>query len=63
MSRKTMRRVRLAFQVICILSFALLLGTAGASDCGQIGMRQVVAQVCIGLLMFVGGAWIGGLRA
>ncbi len=61
MSRKTVRRIQRVFQVVCILGFVLLLGTAGASDCGQIGMRQIMLQGCIGLLVFTGGAWLGGL--
>lgn len=61
MSRKTVRRIQRVFQVVCILGFVLLLGTAGASDCDQIGMRQIMLQGCIGLLMFAGGAWLGGL--
>ena len=61
MSRKTVRRIQRVFRVICILGFVLLFGTAGASDCDQIGIRQLVVQSCIGLLMFIGGAWLGGM--
>ena len=61
MSRRTVWRVQRIFRVIAILGFLLIYGTAGASDCGQIDIPQIVAQSCVGLVMMVGGAWLGGL--
>lgn len=52
------------FQHICgivaVLGFLFLLGTAGASDCGDIPISQILAQSAIGLVVFGGGLWLGG---
>jgi len=61
MSRKTVRRVQRVFRVIALLGFLLIIGTAGASDCGQIDIPQIALQSGIGLLMMVCGCWLGGL--
>lgn len=61
MTRKTVRRVRGLFRVIVLLGFLLIYGTAGAADCGQIDIPQMIIQSVIGLVMLGGGAWLGGL--
>lgn len=63
MKQRTIRRIRHLFQAICILGFVMMLGTAGASDAEQIGLMQSIVQGGAGLMMFVGGAWLGGLMS
>lgn len=61
MSRKTVRVIQRIFRAVCIIGLFLFLGAAGASDFGQVGTTQVILRGGIGLLMFCGGAWLGGL--
>lgn len=61
MSRKTARRLQIMFRVIAVLGFMLVYGTAGASDAGQIEIPQIIFQSVIGLVMFGGGAYLGGM--
>ena len=58
---KSKSRRQKLFQVICALGFLVLYGTAGASDYGDIGFGQTVAQSVIGILMFALGGYFGGL--
>ena len=44
-----------------VLGALLIYGTAGASDAGDISFLRTVIQSVIGMLMFVSGAWLGGL--
>ena len=57
-ARKIKKRITL---VISFAGFMLMLGTAGASDLNAIPLKQIIIQTSIGLLMWVGGAWKGGL--
>ena len=57
----TRKRFRQACGIIAALGFLLVLGTAGASDCNLIPMSQILRQGCIGLGMFAGGLWLGGI--
>lgn len=57
-ARKIKRWIAL---VISFAGFMLMLGTAGASDLNAIPLSQIIIQSLIGLLMWVGGAWKGGL--
>lgn len=57
-ARKIKRNIALT---ISVLGFLLMLGTAGASDLNEIPLKQIIIQTSIGLLMWVGGAWKGGL--
>ena len=57
-ARKIKRNIALT---ISVLGFLLMLGTAGASDLNEIPLKQIIIQISIGLLMWVGGAWKGGL--
>ena len=61
MKKKTIRRVQGFFRIVCGLGFLFLLGTAGASDAGTITDSQLVIQLIIGLAMFAGGAFFGGM--
>lgn len=61
MSRKTLRRIRAGFRVLCVLGFFFLYGTAYASDCGDISFGRLLIQSVIGLTAFAGGAWFGGM--
>ena len=58
---KSKNRRQKLLRIICAAGFVLLYGTAGASDCGQIGFGQTLVQSGIGLLMFGVGAYLGGL--
>ena len=57
---KIARRVRMALKLVSaagiILGFLLIIGTAGACDCGQIDTPQIVTQFAVGLAMFAGSA-------
>ena len=46
------RRIAIA---VLALGFVLLLGTAGASDAGEIGITQAVVRCVLGVLMMFGG--------
>lgn len=59
--RRKRRRARNIARTISVLGFLLMLGTAGASDLNAIPLKQIIIQTSIGLLMWVGGAWKGGL--
>ena len=59
--RRKRRRARNIALTISVLGFLLMLGTAGASDLDAIPLKQIIIQISIGLLMWVGGAWKGGL--
>ena len=61
LDRRKRRRARNIARTISVLGFLLLLGTAGASDLNAIPLKQIIIQISIGLLMWVGGAWKGGL--
>ncbi len=61
LDRRKRRRARNIARTISVLGFLLMLGTAGASDLGVIPLKQIIIQTSIGLLMWVGGAWKGGL--
>ncbi len=61
MSRKTLRRIRNCFRLLCLLGFLLIYGTAGASDWGDISLGRALVQNIIGLAAFASGAWFGGL--
>ncbi len=61
MSRKTARRLQIMFRVIAVLGFLLIYGTANASDAGQIEIPQIILQSAIGMVMFAGGAYLGGM--
>lgn len=55
---------RKIFRGLCataaIAGFAVILGTAGGSDCGLLTMKQISIQCSIGLALFGGGLWLGG---
>ena len=61
LNRRKRRRARNIARTISVLGFLLMLGTAGASDLNAIPLKQIIIQISIGLLMWVGGAWKGGL--
>ena len=61
LNRRKRRRARNIALTISVLGFLLMLGTAGASDLDAIPLKQIIIQISIGLLMWVGGAWKGGL--
>ena len=61
LNRRKRRRARNIARTISVLGFLLMLGTAGASDLNAIPLKQIIIQTSIGLLMWVGGAWKGGL--
>ena len=61
LNRHKRRRARNIARTISVLGFLLMLGTAGASDLNAIPLKQIIIQTSIGLLMWVGGAWKGGL--
>ena len=61
LDRRKRRRARNIARTISVLGFLLMLGTAGASDLDAIPLKQIIIQISIGLLMWVGGAWKGGL--
>ena len=61
LKRRKRRRARKIALTISVLGFLLMLGTAGASDLNEIPLKQIIIQISIGLLMWVGGAWKGGL--
>ena len=61
LDRRKRRRARKIARTISVLGFLLMLGTAGASDLNAIPLKQIIIQISIGLLMWVGGAWKGGL--
>ena len=61
LDRRKRRRARNIARTISVLGFLLMLGTAGASDLNEIPLKQIIIQISIGLLMWVGGAWKGGL--
>ena len=61
LNRRKRRRARNIALTISVLGFLLMLGTAGASDLNAIPLKQIIIQISIGLLMWVGGAWKGGL--
>ena len=51
------------FKFLCatlvIVGFLIILGTAGTSDCKEIGFMETVAQATIGLIFVVTGIVIG----
>lgn len=53
------------FRTICgavsLIGFMLLLGTVGAMDFNEIPLWQAVIQAIVGMVMFAGGAKMGGL--
>lgn len=57
------KRIRQACGIVAVLGFLLTLGTAGASDQDLIPTCQILWQVCIGLVLFAGGLWLGGLMS
>ena len=61
LNRRKRRRARNISLTISVLGFLLMLGTAGASDLDAIPLKQIIIQTSIGLLMWAGGAWKGGL--
>ena len=61
LDRRKRRRARNIALTISVLGFLLMLGTAGASDLDAIPLKQIIIQTSIGLLMWIGGAWKGGL--
>ena len=61
MSKRTVKRVQRIFRVVCAVGAMLLIGTAGASDAGQIEIAQLAAQAGAGLVMLTVGALFGGL--
>lgn len=56
----TQKRFRRICAAVAIAGMFLMLGTAGASDCGDIPISQILTQSAIGLAMFSGGLWLGG---
>lgn len=52
------------FQHICGIAaafgFLLLLGTAGGSDCDTLTLEQILKNSVTGLVLFIGGLWMGG---
>ncbi len=60
-SRKTLRRIRSLFRLLCLLGLLLIYGTAGASDWGDISLGRALVQSVIGLAAFAVGAWFGGM--
>ena len=60
--RQSKRRIlKVICDIVCGLGFLLMLGTAGASDMDTITFGQIVLQLTLGLAMFIGGAYLGGL--
>lgn len=55
--RKIIKRI---CGVVAVSGFLLVLGTAGASDVGYISIGRIAAQTGAGMMMFVGGAYLGG---
>lgn len=47
--------------IFCFIGFGIVIGTAGASDCDMIGMREIIIRGIIGTMIFsIGcfGAWL-----
>jgi hypothetical protein len=59
MSRKH-KAFRVASGVIAVVGFVFLLGTAGASDLGNIADSRTAAQALIGVVLFVAGTAASG---
>ena len=51
--------IRTLLKYICallfVVGFAIIFGTAGASDLNNIPIEQIVTQSVIGFILFVGG--------
>lgn len=54
------KRFKTACGIVCVLGFLLMLGTAGASDFNEISFCRALIQSVISLVMFAGGAFMGG---
>jgi len=57
MKRKTFRKI---CGTVCVAGLMVMPGTAGASDAGQISMKQIIVWSLTGLAMFAGGGYLGG---
>lgn len=55
------RVIRAAARVVCGLGLLVVFATAGASDAGDLTIRQIVTRGLVGLVMFAGGGYFGGL--
>lgn len=58
MKAKTRERI---FGTVCALGFFLLLGSVGGMEHDTISLKQGIVQSLIGLAMFAGGGYWGGL--
>ncbi|MDR1158334.1 MAG: hypothetical protein LBK75_08565 [Oscillospiraceae bacterium] len=56
------RFLEVACAVAAGSGLVILLGTAGASDAGgSISLQQVAVRAAVGLVMFAGAGYLGGL--
>lgn len=55
------KRFEAVCRAVCVAGFLLMLGTAGASDADAIPFDQIVWQLLVGLAMFAGGGYLGGI--
>ncbi|MBE6792529.1 MAG: hypothetical protein E7534_03385 [Ruminococcaceae bacterium] len=51
--------IRKLVGVLVIVGFVIILGAVGASDCGTIGIAEMLARGVFGLALMGAGAWIG----
>ena len=61
LSEKVIRRFRAACRLASVLGFLFLYSTVGAADMEMISDLRLVVQGMIGLAVFAGGAWFGGM--
>lgn len=58
MKRKNLLQIGMA----CIfVGFAVVIGSAGAIECGSIGTRQTIIQMAAGFLLILSGGIGGGV--
>lgn len=57
-----MRKIfKTACGIVCALGFLVMLGAAGGSDTNTLSFGQVFRMSLLGLGMFAGGGYLGGI--
>lgn len=51
-----MKILKFIFAIISIMGVLLIIGSVGGVDLGTIGLKQMIIQILVGFIMFIGGA-------
>ena len=56
MGRRIMRIIKTISAIVSIIGIFVILGSIGGGDINIIGIKQMMFQIVVGLIMFIGGA-------